>query len=57
MEPNEKQTAEIMNRSFDVCLAPLFLLQEKGGALLLHQWPTTDFQSGGMMEGSFRPGV
>lgn len=57
MEPNEKQTAEIMNRSFDVCLAPLFLLQEKGGALLLHQWPTTDFQSGGMTEGSFRPGV
>nr|XP_025129616.1 cilia- and flagella-associated protein 46 isoform X5 [Bubalus bubalis] len=31
--------------------------QEKGGALLLHQWPTTDFQSGGVTEGSFRPGT
>nr|XP_020735663.1 cilia- and flagella-associated protein 46 [Odocoileus virginianus texanus] len=29
--------------------------QEKGGALLLHQWPTADFQSGGMTEGNFLP--
>ncbi|KAG5196142.1 hypothetical protein R6Z07F_018059 [Ovis aries] len=31
--------------------------QEKGGTLLLHQWPTADFQSGGMTEGSFLPGT
>ncbi|DAA14637.1 TPA: TPR repeat-containing protein C10orf93-like [Bos taurus] len=31
--------------------------QEKGGTLLLHQWPTADFQSGGMTEGNFLPGT
>ncbi|XP_043331937.1 cilia- and flagella-associated protein 46 [Cervus canadensis] len=31
--------------------------QEKGGTLLLHQWPTADFQSGGMTEGNFLPGA
>ncbi|XP_070326623.1 cilia- and flagella-associated protein 46 isoform X5 [Odocoileus virginianus] len=31
--------------------------QEKGAALLLHQWPTADFQSGGMTEGNFLPGT
>ncbi|XP_065779668.1 cilia- and flagella-associated protein 46 isoform X5 [Muntiacus reevesi] len=31
--------------------------QEKGATLLLHQWPTADFQSGGMTEGNFLPGT
>lgn len=57
MEPNEKQTDEIISCSFDVCVVNLFLLQEKGGTLLLHQWPTADFQSGGMTEGNFLPGL
>ncbi|XP_007935070.1 cilia- and flagella-associated protein 46 [Orycteropus afer afer] len=29
--------------------------QEKGKTLLLHQWPTSDFQSGGTTEGDFLP--
>ncbi|KAF5914545.1 hypothetical protein HPG69_010817 [Diceros bicornis minor] len=31
--------------------------QEKGKMLLLHQWPTADFQSGGTTEGCFLPGA
>ncbi|XP_069914365.1 cilia- and flagella-associated protein 46 isoform X3 [Oryctolagus cuniculus] len=31
--------------------------QEKGKTLLLHQWPTADFQVGGTPEGSFLPGA
>ncbi|XP_057591801.1 cilia- and flagella-associated protein 46 [Hippopotamus amphibius kiboko] len=31
--------------------------QEKGKTLLLHQWPTADFQSGGTTEGSFLSGA
>nr|XP_030688013.1 cilia- and flagella-associated protein 46 [Globicephala melas] len=31
--------------------------QEKGKTLLLHQWPTADFQSGGTMEGCFLSGA
>ncbi|ELW67298.1 hypothetical protein TREES_T100016876 [Tupaia chinensis] len=31
--------------------------QEKGKTLLLHQWPTADFQSGGTTEGYFLPGT
>uniref|UniRef100_G1QN87 Cilia and flagella associated protein 46 n=1 Tax=Nomascus leucogenys TaxID=61853 RepID=G1QN87_NOMLE len=30
--------------------------QEKGKTLLLHQWPTADFQGGGTTEGYFLPG-
>ncbi|XP_058291851.1 cilia- and flagella-associated protein 46 isoform X3 [Hylobates moloch] len=31
--------------------------QEKGKTLLLHQWPTADFQGGGTTEGYFLPGA
>ncbi|KAI5270262.1 Cilia- And Flagella-Associated Protein 46 [Manis pentadactyla] len=31
--------------------------QEKGKTLLLHQWPTADFQSGETTEGCFSPGA
>nr|XP_033697747.1 cilia- and flagella-associated protein 46 [Tursiops truncatus] len=31
--------------------------QEKGKTLLLHQWPTADFQSGGTLEGCFLSGA
>ncbi|XP_012516129.1 PREDICTED: cilia- and flagella-associated protein 46 [Propithecus coquereli] len=31
--------------------------QEKGRTLLLHQWPTADFQSAGSTEGYFLPGA
>uniref|UniRef100_A0A2I3S9N7 Cilia and flagella associated protein 46 n=1 Tax=Pan troglodytes TaxID=9598 RepID=A0A2I3S9N7_PANTR len=31
--------------------------QEKGKTLLLHQWPTADFQGGGTTEGYFLPGL
>ncbi|KAF6107967.1 cilia and flagella associated protein 46 [Phyllostomus discolor] len=31
--------------------------QDTGSVLLLHQWPTADFQGGGTPEGSFLPGA
>ncbi|XP_045147306.1 cilia- and flagella-associated protein 46 [Echinops telfairi] len=31
--------------------------QETDGTLLLHQWPTSDFQCSGMTEGNFLPGA
>ncbi|XP_036907145.1 cilia- and flagella-associated protein 46 [Sturnira hondurensis] len=31
--------------------------QDTGSVLLLHQWPTSDFQGGGASEGSFLPGA
>jgi hypothetical protein len=35
----------------------LFSLQNKGKTLLLHQWPTADFQGGSVTEGNFLPGL
>ncbi|XP_045665368.1 cilia- and flagella-associated protein 46 isoform X2 [Ursus americanus] len=54
---NRKKTKNVIQRIVSIINKTEAKKQGKGKVLLLHQWPTADFHSGGMAEGRFLPGA
>ncbi|XP_014649525.1 PREDICTED: cilia- and flagella-associated protein 46 [Ceratotherium simum simum] len=54
---NRKKCRSALRRIISIINKTEARKQEKGKMLLLHQWPTADFQSGGTTEGCFLPGA
>uniref|UniRef100_A0ABI7X2A2 Cilia and flagella associated protein 46 n=1 Tax=Felis catus TaxID=9685 RepID=A0ABI7X2A2_FELCA len=54
---NRRKAKTVVQRLIGIINRTEAKKQEKGKTLLLHQWPTADFQSGGTPEGHFLPGA
>ncbi|XP_053062995.1 cilia- and flagella-associated protein 46 isoform X3 [Acinonyx jubatus] len=54
---NRRKAKTVVQRLIGIINKTEAKKQGKGKTLLLHQWPTADFQSGGTPEGHFLPGA
>ncbi|XP_049501881.1 cilia- and flagella-associated protein 46 isoform X1 [Panthera uncia] len=54
---NRRRARTVVQRLIGIINKTEAKKQGKGKTLLLHQWPTADFQSGGTPEGHFLPGA